>query len=118
MPARVILAVAGDAEARRAGAEVLDPRQRLLHLRLLADDADEVLHGVLQIRLEPIGVLALITGVERAERIARRPLDRRLVDAGRTMFAGKLRSVLAGALPEDDQIRQRIAAQPVRAVDA
>src|SRR5439155_24786933 len=82
------------------------------------DDADEVVHHLLQLGVQRVGVLAAVAAAERGERGLDRgvhggPGDSR---TGRTRTAR--RRVLAGALAEDQQIGQRVAAQPVRAVHA
>ena len=99
--------------------EALQPLERLAHLRFLADDADEVLHHVLQIVLDGVRVLAR----SRRDRTAPAPWrPPRSTCASsmrrRAVLLRERRGVLAGALAEDDQVRQRVAAEPVGAVQA
>ncbi len=58
VPARVVGAAAIRPRLRRALLEDLELLQRLLQLALGADDADQVLHDVLQLGLDRVRVLA------------------------------------------------------------
>ena len=118
VPAGVILAVAFDADARLPLVERRDLHERVLHLGLEADDAHQVLHRLLEILLHLVGILALAAALERHERVLDGLLRRAIVDARLPGLARVLRRVFAGALAEDDQIRERVAAETVGAVDA
>ena len=67
VPAGVVLPVALDGQAGDPLLERLDPLERLLHLRRGADDADQVVHRLLQVVLHGVGVLAAVP-LERRER--------------------------------------------------
>ena len=106
-----------DAGARpRARAGPCSFSWRLAHLGFLADDADQVLHHVLQVVLDGVGVLAGRAALERRQRPRGGRVDLRLVDRRRAVLLGERRGVLAGALAEDDQVRERVAAEAVGAV--
>ena len=119
VPAVVVFAVAADPGAPRARPQALEPVERLAHLRLAAHDADQVLHHVLQVVLDRVRVLA----GWRRDRTA--PAPRRVAASTccwsmrrRLMARRELRGVLAGALAEHEQVRQRVATQAVGAVEA
>src|SRR4030095_10635773 len=57
VPARVELTVTLDDDLLAAGLEILELVERLLDLVLAADDADEVVHGLLQLLVQRVGVL-------------------------------------------------------------
>ena len=59
MPARVELAAAVGLDVAEADLELLDLVQRLLHLLAGADDADQVVHRLLQLGVQGVGVLRL-----------------------------------------------------------
>src|SRR5262245_25985250 len=107
-----------DADARGPLLELLDPTQRLLHLAFHPHDADERLHRVLEIRLHFVWVLARVPALEWRQRILKGLLRQPIVHASLTVFARPLGGVLTGALAEHDQIRERVAAQTIGAVDA
>ena len=111
-------AIAADAGARRPLAQALQLVQRLLHLRFDTDDADEVLHHVLQIALHGVRVFRRRPALEGRQRRSRRPFHGVLVDPTGGVLLREFCRELAGALTEDQQIRQRVAAEPVRAVQA
>src|SRR5579862_7108652 len=74
MPARVILAVAVDADLGRAGLEARETVEGRGHVLLVADDADLVLHHVLEIVLNAEGIFAPLT-IERRESFFGRGFD-------------------------------------------
>ena len=117
MPARVEPPAALDAEVLGALLELVDLGEGLGHLRLLADDADEVVHRLLQLLVERVGVLPALQ-LERPQRCRGRRVDDVLVDGGPGL--PEVRDVgggaETGAVAEHQQVGQRVAAQPVRAV--
>ena len=120
VPAAVVLAMAGHAGPRRALASARRARSSASqHLVLLADDADEVLHHALQILLDLERILARRAAVERRQRpLAWLASTCRSSIARRAVRLRERRRMLAGTLAEHQQVRQRIAAEPVGAVDA
>src|SRR5215217_7054392 len=68
VPAGVVFTMADDAGAGGAAVQLLQPDERLLHLALVADDADQVLHHRLQVLLDLERVLRGIAALERLER--------------------------------------------------
>ena len=118
VPAGVELPVAGDAGAIGALLQRLEPRERAPHLRLAADDADEVLHQFLERELHLERSFVAGAPFERLDGALRRVVDLTRVDRGRLLLARELRGVLAGALAEHQQVGERVAAEPVGAVDA
>ena len=92
VPAGVELPAALDADLRHPAAQVLQRQQRLLDLLGLADDADQVVHRLLQVGLDRVRVLAAL----QVERRQRRLLGRghvRLVHGrpGRRRASGRTR---------------------------
>ena len=73
-------------------------------------------HRLLQVAVDRVGVLAVRS--KGAQHVLRRLLHVRLVDRGRGRRLRVGRGARAGALPEDDQVRERVPAEPVRAVHA
>ena len=120
VPAGVVLAVPLDAEVLGAFLELLDHREGLGQLLLGPDDADQVLHVRLEVLVDRVRVLAAAAVLERREREVLRREDVLVTNGGR--LARRLRCArrggLAGAASEDEQVRQRVAAEPVRAVHA
>src|SRR5690349_10796241 len=95
--------------------------ERLEHLAVAPNDADAVLHDALELVLDLIGAVAVASStrrrtLERSECETLGVRDRRRIHRHRTALARKLRRVLAGALAEHEQVRQRVAAKPIRAV--
>ena len=118
VPAGVVLAMSADADAARERAQPRQTFERPLHLRLGAHDADQVLHHVLQLVLNPVRTLAVAAGGERLDG-ARRGFVGLAASMGRLRLGfGELRGEFTRAFAEHQQIRQRIAAEPIRAVDA
>jgi hypothetical protein len=121
VPAGVELAAALDGDVGRPPLQLHQLVQRLLDFLFLADDADEVVHRLLQLGVDRVRVLRL--PARRGVEGARRP-DGRGVHIG----LGDLRQlvegvdVLARAGPgtaaEHDQVGQRVAAEAVGAVHA
>src|SRR5688572_33110578 len=104
--------MARHARARRTLLVALELREGLALLAFLPYDPHQVLHRVLQLLLDLVGVLAAVAALEGRERRFRRPVDRAIVHFDRGALARVLGAVLARALAEDDQIRQRVAAEP------
>jgi hypothetical protein len=86
VPARVVLPVAENPDLGRPRLELLNALERFPHVRVVADDADVVLHEVLQGVLDlvrPLAISGALTGgtaLERRQRRPRRRLDLRGVD--------------------------------------
>src|SRR5687768_6548748 len=118
MPPCVTLAMAAYPRICRARAERGNPFHRLAHLVLEPYDPDETLHRLLKIVLDCVRVLASRAALEWQQRFLDPALDLRIVDRRGAVGLGILSRVFAGALAEDDEVRERVAAQPVRAVDA
>ena len=119
MPAGVVFAMAGDADATGALVECRDLGDRLAHLAFGADDADQALHRLLQVGLHGVGVLCRPAALERrGPPLLQGSIHRRRIHGRLRILPGVLRRVLAGALAEHDQVRQRVAAETVGAVDA
>src|SRR6266705_4342803 len=119
MPARIELAVPLDADLRGPHLELVQLGQRLAHLLGGTDQPDQVVHALLELLVQRVRVLAALD-VERRERGRRGRVDLVLPD-GR-VAATEARYVLGRADPraasEDEQVRQRVAAETVRAVHA
>ena len=117
VPAGIVFAIAADAHFAGALFQLRDPFQRALQLILAADDAHQILHQVLQIVLHLIRAFPL--PLEGLERLAAplHPPARWSMLPGSVIFR-ELRRKLARALAEDHQIGQRIAAQPIRAMQS
>ncbi len=81
----------------------MDTLQRLLHFFLPADDANFVLHHVLQIVLDLIRTLAAAP-FERFERLPRHFVYLVRVDVRRAVFLGELGCEFSRALAEDQKI--------------
>ena len=64
VPPVVVLAVACDAYVLRPGVQGLNLYQCLLHFCFGANDADQVLHGFLQVILNLVGILAGRAAIE------------------------------------------------------
>ena len=118
MPAGVVLAVPRRGGHMRALAQPVDRFERLQHLVFMAHDADFRLHHRLQLVLNRKRILALAAPLEGRHGPVLGVLDLLSVDAGGTVFSGERRGVFPGALAEDQQIGQRVAAQAVGAVQA
>ena len=120
MPAGVVGPIAVHAHARGALAQLGQVLQGQRHLALAADDADHVLHHLLQVVLHPVGFRAAFAPLtlERSQRGAGGGIDLVLVDPARATILDEARGVRAGALAEDQQVRKRVPAQPVRPVQS
>ena len=80
-------------------AKLLDDFERLLHFAFRAHDADQILHRVLQLVLDLIGILAGGAALEGLERGVRRSLNLRVVDRCGAIVFGEFGRILARALP-------------------
>ena len=103
--------------------QLVELAQRLGDLVGLADDADQAVHRVLQIELQRVRVLRRVTvasGRRTAPAPAWRPRSTASSDTCRPF--GERADVVGGAQPgapaEHQQVRQRVAAEPVGAVHA
>ena len=118
MPARIELAVAGDDDLLGTARQLGDLVQRALHLVLGADDAHVVLHRGLQRFLHLIRPLGSRAAPERCEGARRGLVHLALIHGSRPVVAGEACGVLARALAEDEEIGQRVAAEPIGAMEA
>src|ERR1700733_2533960 len=119
VPSVVVLTVARDTRADGPRLQLRDHLQCLLHLVLGSHDAHQVLHLFLQIVLNLVGILSGKAELEGDEGGGGCSLKLLLVNGCRhTVAPRKLRGVPSGASSEDDEIGERIAAQPVCAVQS
>src|SRR6185295_3820162 len=122
MPAGIVLTVAGDRDLRSSLPQAVDSLQCTLHLGFISNDANKLLHHLLKLELNLIRSLrdrvCLICSVERLYSPARCFFDLRAFDLTGTVFARELRGELTGALPEHQQIRQRVTTEPICSVNA
>src|SRR6185295_2108412 len=101
MPAWIVVAIAFDFAVLRALLELLNNFQRLVQLRLNANDADQILHALLQVRMYRIGILVAFT-FEGRKHVAREGFDLIIVYVQRSAHSlGVFGSVETGAPPED-----------------
>ena len=89
-----------------------------MHFTLEPHDPDQVLHCFLQIVLNLVWVLAGRAAIERTEGRCCRGLNLRLVDRYGTVALGKFCGKASCPPSEYDQIRKRISAQPICAVQS
>ncbi len=75
VPARVVLAVPLDPHLRRPLLEGGDPLEGALQLALGADDPDQLLHAVLELLLDGVGVDVAVGPLERGQGLALGRLD-------------------------------------------
>src|SRR5688572_27330569 len=116
MPARVVAARADDARLVRALPKRLELIQRLGEVAFGSDDADQVLHRLLQVRVDVVRALA-VHSLEGLERIADEPVELRRIHLRLTGNAERvLRSEGAGSFPEHEEVRKRVPAESVRTV--
>ena len=117
MPPRVVDATALHTRAGGACSQALEPRKRFLELVAPADDADELLHRVLQLGMDGVRVFVTASLERRREALRIRALLC-FVRARRRSARAVFRRGLTRALAEDEQIRERVPAEPVRTVHA
>src|SRR5437660_9117921 len=118
MPARVVFAVAADADRPGALLKCAQAVQRALHLLFVPYDPDELLHHLLQRVLHLKWALAGRTALERLERSPNGVVDLDGVHSACPVALGKLRRELASALAKPQQVRQRISAETLPPVAA
>src|SRR5438270_3998160 len=122
MPTGIELTVAFHYNVLGTLTQFVELLQRELYLVCCADDADEVVHDLLEVLLQQVGVLGIgaVLGTEGANRPLRRSVDVGLVDRRPTRAEGVdvRRRSEAGPATEHEQVGQRVTAQPVRAVHA
>src|SRR5215475_12985250 len=118
MPAGVVLAIAADADPLRALLESLKSRERAFHVALIANNPDQVLHHLLEFFLNLIGRFwrGTIGALEWLKRSAACRFDLLIVDFSLALLLCELGSVCTGSFSEYQQVRERVPAQPVRAV--
>src|SRR3954454_7779704 len=104
MPAVVVLTMVCDTGAICSRTQARDQFERLLHFALRANNADEILHELLQLVLDLIGILARGTHVERLQRSLRSANRRRVIDWRRAVRLCKRRGELPCALAEAQQM--------------
>src|SRR5207249_1439862 len=104
VPAGIETTKADDTDGARTLPQLLKAIERTLHLVLAANDADEVLHHLLQVLLDLIRTFvasAADVAVERLQRATDGFFDLRGVDLARVVFLRVLRGKFPGALAED-----------------
>ena len=97
-------AVAADANGLRARAQRANAIERALHLFLGADDADEVLHHLLQRVLHLVRSLAGRPAIERFERAALGFDKLQRIDTAGLLALGELGRMFTSALAEHQQV--------------
>ena len=119
VPAGVVGRAALGADVRGPLAQLVQLGERRLDLVFLADDADQVAHGLLDLGVDRVGVLAA-GALQRGERLGPRRLE--VSVAGRRPGAAQGvqvgRRAQAGPAAEHQQVGQGVAAEPVGAVHA
>src|SRR5262249_17584194 len=116
MPSGVELAMTINLNVAQSLFETGDFLQRLLELRFNPNNTDEVLHAILQLLMQGIRVFVAF-GFEGSEERARVTFDLIIVDE---RITGERLHVLSriqpGAAPEDQEVRQGVAAEAIGAV--
>ena len=118
VPAGVVIAIARDTDLLGLLPETLESLQGFLHLIFFTHDPDKVLHRLLQLVLNLERATSRFRRDRKGKRVFGDLVDLRVVDLPELIFLRILGGVFAGALAEDQQVGQRIAAQAVGAVDA
>src|SRR5439155_13076836 len=106
-----------DLRAGRARAQPFEAGESLLELVALADDADELLHRVLQLGVYRVRVFTA-AALEGSREPLRVRAELRVVHARRGSALAVLGRGLTGTLAEHQEVRERVPAEPVRAVHA
>src|SRR5690349_22958524 len=117
MPARVVFAIATDASTRGTELQFLNVPKCLQHFFFLANDTHQVLHHVLQSMLNRIRSFASIA-LERRQRVFFCRSNFTGIDRAKSVLFGVLRGVLTSSFSKNQQIRKRIPAEPVRAMQS
>src|SRR6267143_3292188 len=117
MPPRIVLAVARNGYLLGPLVKSSERVERAAYLTFLAHDADEVLHHRLEIVLDLVRVFAVLP-VEWLERRARDLISLVRIHPRRRLSSGELGGVLPGTFAEDQQVRKRVAAETVGAVQS
>src|SRR5690348_11317595 len=115
MPAGVVFAITSYANAFATDLEFSYAFQRLRHFFFRANDAHQVLHHVLQSVLNRIGPFATIM-LEGFQRLFFCGGNFVSIDGAEGALLGVGGSVLASAFSENQQIGERVPAEPVRAM--
>src|SRR6516165_8528696 len=118
MPTGVVLSMAGDANARRSRAQVLQLVESASHLPFCPHDADEVLHHFLQRILDLVRPFAMSPAFERVERSARGVVHLLEIDMAGLLILGVFRGEFARPFAKHEEIREGVSTEPVGAVDA
>src|SRR3977135_3181611 len=102
MPARVEFAVSGSCNFARAFPQLREAIQGAFYFFLGADDADQLLHHLLQIVLNLIRTLArpVLGPLEPFERHLRRRVDGGVIDFSKLILFREFRGEFAGAFAE------------------
>jgi hypothetical protein len=87
------------------------------HFAFIAHYADVVLHGFLQVALHRIRIFAAAV-LKRFQRFARVDVDLFVVDRAVRIFFRELRREFSGAFAEDNQVGERISAEPICTIDS
>src|SRR2546430_417371 len=117
MPAGVVFAMATDAGTRGTELKFLNALKRLKHFFFLANDTHQILHHVLESMLNRIRSFGSIA-LERRQRVLFSRSNFIRMDDPEGVFPGVAGSVLTGSFSKNQQIRERIPAEPVRAMQA
>src|SRR5688572_11039167 len=113
MPAGIVFAIAGHADATDPSPKRLQAVQRARHFIFFPDDADEVLHHFLQIMLYLVRAFGLGTAREWFQSFARDFFKLILVNGASLVFLRKFCGKLHGPLSEHDNVRERVATEPI-----
>ncbi len=89
MPAGVVLAMPFHRDAPQSAPDLVELLQGLLHLVGRADDAHEIVHALLQLGLQRVGVLRFLPVTRRVERGQRGPRGHRDVHFGHRRSFGE-----------------------------
>src|SRR6266545_329077 len=119
VPGWVELAPALHLDAAEPLLEHGDLLERLLELALVADDADQGLHAFLQIGVDAVRIFAPAGAGERRQQLADPRVGLPGVHGHRALHAlDVLRGIEPRPPTEHDEVGQRVAAEPVGAVQA
>src|SRR5688500_15087889 len=116
VPAGVVFAIALHADVGRIGAQRAHAIQGLHHFRFLPDDTDQLLHHLLQRVLDGVRSLPRASAIERSQGETNGVVGFTGGWVCPPPLRGTLRGVFTRAAAAGQDIRQRVATQPVRAV--
>src|SRR5205809_791645 len=116
VPAGVVGATPRHADALCARLEGLELPESLLELALGTDQADQALHRLLEVGLDRVRILTA-DAREGLDQLTRDRVDLACVDRERTAEVLRVeRRVEPGTPPENEKVRERVAAETIRAV--